>query len=209
MVVPNDDTVAPRSTSQFQPPSVELLTEEPFDERRHVDAEGRAGGDDVAVDARLDLALEEAVLLPRRIPPRAVAPRDVLEDQPKSTLRRRASGIQSEAAQELHGMEGVGPVLRERIPCPQPVGGLEREHLGAPALGGDPCAFGGNDIGRLVGQVAHDLPADRGIGVEQPVDDGHAGSPVPAGSTLWFSRNTLSGSQVRLSAASRAILVTP
>ena len=88
-------------------------------------------------------------------------------------------------------MEGVGPVLRERIPCPQPVGGLEREHLGSPALGRDPCAFGGDDIGRLVGQVAHDLPADRGIAVEQPAQDGHAGSPVPAGSTLWFSRNSV------------------
>ena len=37
----------------------ELLAEQPLDERRHVDAEVGARRDDVAVDARLDLALEE------------------------------------------------------------------------------------------------------------------------------------------------------
>ena len=97
MVVPNDDTVAPFSTSQFQPPSDELLTEEPLDERRHVHAEVRPGRDDVAVDARLDLALEEAVLLPRRIPPGAVTPGDVLANEPDRPPRLRARRIDARA----------------------------------------------------------------------------------------------------------------
>src|SRR4029079_16426009 len=45
----------------------QLLTEEPVDERRHVDAEIRPAGDDVAVHARLDLALEKPLVGPWRL----------------------------------------------------------------------------------------------------------------------------------------------
>ena len=77
-------------------------------------------------------------------------------------------------------------VLRDHAsPGPQAVGRLEREQPGAPALGRDPRPLGGDDVRRLVGQVAHDLPADRGIGVEQPVDDGH-GSIMP-----WIRRKAV------------------
>ena len=71
-------------------------------------------------------------------------------------------------------MERVGVVARPGPAAPLAVRLLEREQPGAPALGRDPCPLGGDDVRRLVGQVAHHLPADRGIGVEQPVDDHHA-----------------------------------
>ena len=60
------------------------------------------------------------------------------------------------------------------LPPHRPSGRLEREQPGAPALGRDPRPLGGDDVGGLVRQVAHDLPADGRIGVEQPIDDGHA-----------------------------------
>ena len=80
IVVPNDDTVAPFSTSQFQPPSDSCSPKEPVDERRHVHPEIRAGRDDVAVDARLDLALEEPVIGPWRLEV-GIAPGDTVPDQ--------------------------------------------------------------------------------------------------------------------------------
>ena len=112
-------------------------------------------------------------------------------DRPSRLL---ALGIEPEPAQELQDVERVGPVLRPRPAGPQAVRRLEREQPGAPALGRDPRPLGGDDVGRLVRQVAHDLPADRRIGVEQPVDDGHAdmfghpateslGGPAPGGLT--------------------------
>src|SRR6185369_6578442 len=71
----------------------ELLPEQPLDERRHVDAEVRAGRDDVAVDARLDLALEEPALGPRWVPPGAVAPGDVLAHAAEGHVGLVAVGI--------------------------------------------------------------------------------------------------------------------
>ena len=150
----------------------ELLAEEPLDERRHVHAEVRAGRDDVAVDARLDLALEEAVVGPRGSTGRR-PPRDVLPDEPDRPPGLLAPRIEPEPPQELQDVERVRPVLRQGIAGPQAVRRLEGEESRAPALRRDARPLGRDDLGRLVRQVAHHLPADRGIGVEQPVDDGH------------------------------------
>src|SRR5439155_8479328 len=57
------------------------------------------------------------------------------------------------------------------------------EQPGAPAIGRDPGSLGGDDVRRLVRQIAHGLPADRGIGVEQPIDDCH----IPTSRTPAFS----------------------
>ena len=103
----------------------------------------------------------------------------MLADEADGPLGLLALGIEPEPPQELQDVERVGPVLRERVAGPQAVRRLEREQPGAPALGRDPCPFGGDDVRRLVRQVAHHLPADRGVGVEQPVDDGH-GAPSRA-----------------------------
>ena len=109
IVVPNDETVAPFSTSQFQPPLRELLAEQPLDERCHVHPEVRAGRDDVAVDARLDLALEERMVGPRRLEV-GIPPRDVLADEADGPPGRVAPGIEPKPAQELEDVERVGEV---------------------------------------------------------------------------------------------------
>ena len=62
----------------------------------------------------------------------------------------------------------------EGVAGPPPVRRLEGEQPGAHALGGDPRALGRDDLRGRVRQVSHHLPADRGVGVQQPVDDGHA-----------------------------------
>jgi hypothetical protein len=54
---------------------------------------------------------------------------------------------------------------------------LEREQKYAPsartpALRGDARPLGRDDLRRCLSEVARDLPADRRIGVEEPVDDG-------------------------------------
>ena len=151
---------------------MELLAEEPLDERRHVDAEIRTRRDDVPVDARLDLAIEEAVVLPRWIPPGAVTPGHVRADEADGALGLLARGIQPQSPQELEDVERVGPILREGVAGPEPIRSLERQQPGAPALGGDARPLGGDDRRRLVREVLHHLPADRGIRVEQPIDDG-------------------------------------
>ena len=177
IVVPNDDTR--RAVLDLAVPAAvrELLAEEPLDERRHVDAEVRAGRDDVAVDARLDLALEEAVVRPWGLE-RGIPPDDALADEADGPPGLLALGIESEPPQELEHMEGVGPVLGPGLAGPQAIRRLEREQLGAPALGRDLGALGGDDLGGLVGQVAHHLPADRGVRIEQPVHDRHGVPPL-------------------------------
>ena len=172
-MVPNDETVAPFSTSQFQPPSASCSPSSRSTSGRHVHAEVRARRDDVAVDARLDLALEEPMVCPRGLEV-GIPPGGVLPDKADGATRLVALGIEPQPAQELEHVEGVGEIARPRPATPLAVGRLEREQPGAPALGRDPRPLGGDDVRRLVGQVAHHLPADRGIGVEQPSDDRHA-----------------------------------
>ena len=106
-----------------------LLTEEPVDERRHVHAEVRAGRDDVAVDARLDLALEEAVVGPRGLE-FGNPPRDVLADERDRPSGLLALGIEPEPSQELQYVERVRPVLRPGSAAP-----TDRPEPGARAAG--------------------------------------------------------------------------
>ena len=115
----------------------QLLAQESLDERRHLDAEVRAGRNDVAVDARLDLALEEALVLPRRVPPGAIAPGDMLANAADRPLGLLAPGIEPQPPQELQDMERVRSILREGVAGPQAVRRLEGEQSGAPALGRD------------------------------------------------------------------------
>ena len=88
----------------------------------------------------------------------------------RGLLARR---VQAQSPQELERVERVRPVVRPRPAAPLAVRPLQREQLGAPAFGGDPGPLGSDDVRRLVRQVAHHLPADRWIGVEQPIEDGH------------------------------------
>ncbi len=47
-----------------------------------------------------------------------------------------------------------------------------------PSLGGDARALGRNRFGICVGEVAHDLPANRWIGIEEPFDVGGPGCVI-------------------------------
>jgi hypothetical protein len=61
---------------------------------------------------------------------------------------------------------------------PIPIRALEGKQPRPPALRRDPRALGGDPAGRHVEQIAHDLPADRRIGVQEPINGGHQRSPA-------------------------------
>jgi hypothetical protein len=50
---------------------------------------------------------------------------------------------------------------------------LQGQQACTPTLRRHPRTLGRDDLRRRVGKVAQGLPADRGIGVEQPVENGH------------------------------------
>ena len=58
-------------------------------------------------------------------------------------------------------------------PSHWPSGSRTASRLRSPALGLDPGALGGDQLGGRPGEVAQHLPPDRGITVKQPVDDVH------------------------------------
>jgi hypothetical protein len=67
---------------------------------------------------------------------------------------------------------------RERPPkwprdavAPPAVGALFIEHSRAPSFRGDAGLLGGNEIHGRIGEIAHHMPPDRRIGIEEPVDD--------------------------------------
>lgn len=53
--------------------------------------------------------------------------------------------------------------------APLSINGLEGKQLRAPTLSGDSCAFNRDFIGRRMQQIAHHLPANRRIGIKQPL----------------------------------------
>ncbi len=65
------------------------------------------------------------------------------------------------------------------------VGCLKGEQPGAPAFRGDLRALGVDDLDGLISHVAHDLPADGGIGIQQPVDWVHAHTMRYEADTHW------------------------
>src|SRR5712692_4527562 len=56
---------------------------------------------------------------------------------------------------------------------------LEGKQPCAPTFFGDAGALGRNFLRRCIGKVAHDLPADRRVGIKQPLDDVHSLLPPP------------------------------
>src|SRR5438552_2800230 len=90
--------LAPEDVLERPAPVGELLAEEAVDERCHVHAEVRAGRDDVAVDAGLDLALEEPVVGPGILPFGAVPPGHLLADEADRPSGLLTLGIEPEPA---------------------------------------------------------------------------------------------------------------
>ena len=78
----------------------------------------------------------------------------------------------------MQRVRGTNPARQEGAAAPAPVGVLGRQERGAPAFGGHLGAFRRHLFGCGIEQVAHDLPADRGVGVEQPVNDRHTVPPA-------------------------------
>src|SRR5690606_30997221 len=68
----------------------------------------------------------------------------------------------------------------ELVPSPLTCWPLEGEQFRAPPLRGNPGPLRRDLVVWCVEQVSLDLPADGGIGVEQPVDDLHVGPPGSA-----------------------------
>jgi hypothetical protein len=116
-----------------------LLGKEAIDDAAHVLAEVRADGAYLAVDARLDLAGEEAVTVDFR---RAAS----LPRHPVANEIERAScgiglGIESHLAQEHEHVHRGIPAPIPRGARPASVGTLEGEQVRAGALGCDPRAL--------------------------------------------------------------------
>src|SRR6185369_12415897 len=92
--------------------------------------------------------------------------------------------VETQAAQEQQREQVGAPVRRGDAVTPLAVGPLLVEELGAPAFRRDPRALGSHSLGRLVAEVPHDLPADRRIGIEQPLSYhrwAHGGAAVGSG----------------------------
>ena len=151
------------------------LAEGSLDDRCDVHPEVRPGLDRPAVDARLDLAVEVVL--------RGVLPAPVLGDECDRLpggLRTRVEPEELQGLQRVHrGRPGLpmftaGEGRREAgASRPEPVGILQREEARAPAVVLDPVTLGRDVVGRRVREIAHHLPADGRVAVEQPVDRAH------------------------------------
>ena len=158
-------TSAPSRARLAVPAAIcELLAEQPVDESIAALAEIRAERDDPAVDAGLDLALEKGRVAEFR------SPRDVVADAIDRGSRPRARRVDPQVAQEHQRVHVRPPERRGDAIAPLAVGALLVEQTRAPSLRRDARPFARHDLRRRVGEVAHDLPADGGIRVEEPVD---------------------------------------
>src|SRR5437016_12323669 len=121
----------------------------------------RADAEDSAVDAGLGFAVKVRPV----VDPLKHAPLVGAVDHFASLL---AGGVETEVLQGDETVEG------NKVPLPwvAPVAGrrLGGEKLGSPAFGGDARPLGYNRVGSLIGQVAHDLPTDGGVRIEEPFD---------------------------------------
>ena len=165
IVVSNEPRTSPFSCSQFQPPSAICSAEQPVDDALHVLAEVVADRDGRAVDARLDLTVEERQIV--------VLPAAVLANHARSRAGRAGPSGRDPRGRSTARV-GFVPVHSGKFAPPphSPSGGWASSNRAPQPSRGDPGALRGDLVGRLVGQVAHDLPTDRGVGIEQPVGHG-------------------------------------
>ena len=149
--------------SQFQPPSSSCSPEQALQQPVDLGAEIGARPQDPPVDAGLGLPVEEGPAV--ELPPGDALPHEV--ERPADLRVRR---IRAQLPQEGEGVVGRHPVVF-LVVAPMAVGRLEAEQPGAPTLRGDARPLGSDDLVGLIGEVAHDLPADRRIRIEQPLHD--------------------------------------
>ena len=139
-------------------------------------AEVTAESKDAAVDARLDFALEEwiaGVASGAEIP---VAGSAIPTQRGFEERNRLFDGgiawVGASRAQELQREESRQPD-GSSFAAPGAVGFLMRENRCAEAFARDADAFCSDGRRFGVGEVSQRLPADGGIGIEQPVDRVH------------------------------------
>src|SRR4051812_45750282 len=131
-------------------------------------AEIRADGEHAAVDARLDLALEE-----RRIA-ELLTPRATLAHESDGASYAIVLRVHAEIPQQLQRVKRRGPGARDkRRATPMAIRSLQIEQAGAPPLLRHTRTFAPDGCVGLAGEIAHHLPPNRRIGVEQPIDDAH------------------------------------
>jgi hypothetical protein len=111
--------------------------------------------------------------------------------QQQQTVRRRRPGL------AVLGVIERGWEIRAAVPLS--VIALKRQQPGTPAPGSYLAPFGGHVLRRGINQVLQHLPADGGIGVEQPVQDVHP-HKLASG---WTGRKLIAGPQSPSSSVSR------
>lgn len=139
-------------------------------------AEVGGRGERHPVDAGLHLAVEVALA--------GVLPAHVLADARDRLPNLRSGRVDAEVGQLLEDEVRGRPGVEERTALVDPAGAvgaavpaavriLRSEELGTPALAGDARTLGRHLLVGRVRQVTQGLPAEGGVGVEQPVDGGH------------------------------------
>src|SRR5262245_27293210 len=120
------------------------------------------------VDARLNFAGEEGVVF--CFLRTTSFPRHTIAHKLHSTPCFIAFSIETHLPEKQQNVHRRIPTA---VPCrtaPSPISCLLSEQSRACAHSGDPCTLSGNLIRRRIGQVLHHLPADRRIGIKQPLD---------------------------------------
>src|SRR3989442_7838809 len=155
------------------PPAIRrLLAEKPLNDACHVLAEIRADRHYASVDARLDLAREQRSAVPWA----SGVPRRVVADGADCVPRLLARSVDAQVAEHQQGKQR-DPLRVRRAVVPQPVLPPESQKARAPAFGGNAGTLRGDLVGRRSGQVAHRLPANRRVRIEQPVERVHWAGP--------------------------------
>ena len=146
----------------------QLLLKQSVDETIACLAEIGADRKHPSVDTGLDLAFEERRVAELLAPGAAVAH---LADGPSHPIARR---VHTEISQQLERVLGGDPGVRhERRAAPMAIRSLKVQQASAPTLRGHTRSLTRNARVGLADQVAHDLPADRRIRVEQPLEGVH------------------------------------
>ena len=166
MVVSNEPRVEPLSCSQFQPPSAICSVS------------SRSTMPCTSWPKYAPIATARPLMHGSTSPSKngrlVVLPAGVLADEGERAPRLSARRVEAEVAQQLERGGGRRPLGQYAPPPHGPSAPWAARSWAPQPSRGDLRALGRDLVGRRIGQVAHHLPADGGIGVEQPVDDVHA-----------------------------------
>jgi hypothetical protein len=144
----------------------QLLAEQSVYEIADVLPEVRPGRSHLPVDARFYLAGEKAIAF--ALTRTRTLPRHVIADAAECQSRLGARGIETEESKQPQDVHRGVPTVVPSGTTPPAVGCLQREQMRGPALDSSLSALGSDFVRRRIGQVPHHLPANRGIGIEQP-----------------------------------------